>query len=156
VRNGAFLYISLLLVVLPWTIRNALVFQHFIFVSTNGGINLLIGNNPHATGAYIWNEEVSAPVRDIEDEYERNRTAGAETLKYIKNNLLCTVMLWPNKLLRMYLYDTEGVGTNLDGLRSAGPGMTLLLKFLIGVAFAYYVVVMLLAFTTLLVMMKRK
>jgi hypothetical protein len=37
-------------VVLPWTVRNALVFHKFIPVRTMFGINLWQGNNPQATG----------------------------------------------------------------------------------------------------------
>jgi Dolichyl-phosphate-mannose-protein mannosyltransferase len=136
VCTAALVYISLFLVLLPWTIRNTLLFQHVVFVSTNGGINLLIGNNPYATGSYIWNEQVSAPVKDIEDEYERDQRARAVALEYIKNNPLRIVMLWPSKIWQLYLYDTEGIATNLIGLRQSTPRMTLLLKFLIHLAFA--------------------
>lgn len=48
-----FLFIAILVaaaVVLPWTIRNYLVFQNFIPVRTMFGINLWQGNNPEATG----------------------------------------------------------------------------------------------------------
>ncbi|MDI6782716.1 MAG: glycosyltransferase family 39 protein [bacterium] len=37
-------------IVLPWTIRNYLVFHRFVPVRTMFGINLWHGNNPHATG----------------------------------------------------------------------------------------------------------
>ena len=37
-----------LLTVAPWTARNAVVFHQFIPISTNGGLNLLLGNSEHA------------------------------------------------------------------------------------------------------------
>ncbi|MFC2157217.1 glycosyltransferase family 39 protein [Acidobacteriota bacterium] len=43
----------LLLTIMPWTIRNYIVFQKFVPISTNGGINFYIGNNPIANGKYM-------------------------------------------------------------------------------------------------------
>jgi len=42
---------GILLIVAPWTMRNVFVFGSPL-ISTNTGINLYMGNNPHATGAY--------------------------------------------------------------------------------------------------------
>ncbi len=50
--------LGLVLVVLPWTIRNFLVLSAFVFVSTNGGDGLYRANNPLATGGYIEQGEV--------------------------------------------------------------------------------------------------
>ncbi len=35
-----------LLPILPWMIRNILVFNTFVFITTNSGVNLFLGNNP--------------------------------------------------------------------------------------------------------------
>jgi hypothetical protein len=43
-RRGALLVAACLLVVLPWTVRNALVFDAFVPVSTAGALNLWQGN----------------------------------------------------------------------------------------------------------------
>jgi 4-amino-4-deoxy-L-arabinose transferase-like glycosyltransferase len=43
-RRGALLVATCLLVVLPWTVRNALVFDAFVPVSTAGALNLWQGN----------------------------------------------------------------------------------------------------------------
>jgi 4-amino-4-deoxy-L-arabinose transferase-like glycosyltransferase len=40
------------LVGIPWTMRNSIVFDTPVLVSTNGGVNFWIGNGPGATGAY--------------------------------------------------------------------------------------------------------
>lgn len=39
-------------VVLPWSIRNYLVFNHFVLVSSNGGYTFLGANNPNAWGGH--------------------------------------------------------------------------------------------------------
>ncbi|MBI3813401.1 MAG: hypothetical protein HY279_02900, partial [Nitrospinae bacterium] len=44
--------LSMIFTVLPWTMRNKEVFGSYKLISTNGGINLLIGNHHGATGAY--------------------------------------------------------------------------------------------------------
>jgi len=40
-------------VILPWTYRNYRVLGHLVLISTNGGVNFFIGNNPSATGEYF-------------------------------------------------------------------------------------------------------
>lgn len=42
------------LVISPWTIRNYTVFKTFVPISSNGGVNFHIGNNPQATGGFEW------------------------------------------------------------------------------------------------------
>jgi len=37
-------------VILPWTIRNYLIFKKFVFIKSQAGLILWIGNNPNATG----------------------------------------------------------------------------------------------------------
>jgi len=37
-------------VLLPWTLRNVLVFKRFIPVSATGGVHVWVGSNPYATG----------------------------------------------------------------------------------------------------------
>jgi 4-amino-4-deoxy-L-arabinose transferase-like glycosyltransferase len=46
-------FVSMCIIVLPWTIRNYHAKGKFILVSTNSEINILIGNNPYATGKFI-------------------------------------------------------------------------------------------------------
>jgi len=43
---------ALLCVVLPWTLRNVHISGHFVPISTNMGINLLVGHEAGATGKY--------------------------------------------------------------------------------------------------------
>lgn len=47
------------LTISPWTIRNYLVFHKVIPISTNGGYNLYVNNNPYATGS--WQNPFNIP-----------------------------------------------------------------------------------------------
>ena len=48
------LLLSFCLTISPWIIRNYVIFKKFIPISTNGGINFYMGNNPDANGAFLW------------------------------------------------------------------------------------------------------
>jgi hypothetical protein len=48
-----------IVLVLPWTLRNYVVFDRFIFVSANSGFNFYMGNNPNATGEFV--QDVTTP-----------------------------------------------------------------------------------------------
>ena len=62
-RQALIVYLALGLTLIPWLIRNYQLFDAFI-ISNNGGYNLLVGNNPRATGAYIFNKEIVAMLSD--------------------------------------------------------------------------------------------
>lgn len=51
-KNFFTITLILLITISPWTIRNYVVFHKLIPVSTNGGYNLYINNNPDAIGAW--------------------------------------------------------------------------------------------------------
>jgi len=67
-RAGAFA-LGLVLTVLPWTVRNAVVYRAFIPVSTMGGSNLWQGNVP------LTHLEVHATLGRYQDPVERDREA---------------------------------------------------------------------------------
>jgi len=67
--------------------RNYYHFGRFIPISTNGGINLYIGNNPYATGEYRWDSVVTNPLERL-PEYERDKEASRLAKKYMKNHPL--------------------------------------------------------------------
>ncbi|WP_169911630.1 glycosyltransferase family 39 protein [Clostridium oryzae] len=51
--------VMMAIVIAPWTIRNYTIFHKFIPISTNGGYNLYVNNNPYATGA--WQDPFKIP-----------------------------------------------------------------------------------------------
>jgi 4-amino-4-deoxy-L-arabinose transferase-like glycosyltransferase len=51
-RRGLLFVAGILVVVAPFTLRNKLVGDDWVLISSNGGINLFIGNNPTANGGF--------------------------------------------------------------------------------------------------------
>lgn len=50
-RVSITLALATVLVILPWCIRNSLLFGRPVFISTNGGVTFWNGNNPFTTGS---------------------------------------------------------------------------------------------------------
>ncbi|HKP63912.1 MAG TPA: hypothetical protein VJV78_44565 [Polyangiales bacterium] len=91
----------------PWWIRNANAFGAFVPVSNNGGINLFIGNNPRAHGAYRFDGKVERGGRP---EYESDQAYGSTAREYIRTNPERTVRLWPRKLQKLLENDVAPIG----------------------------------------------
>jgi 4-amino-4-deoxy-L-arabinose transferase-like glycosyltransferase len=103
-------YLALTAAIAPWCIRNLIALDAFVPVSTNGGLNLHIGNNPHATGSYRYDELVKEPLRAARierwrggaGEVELDRFASALARRYILENPGDTIALWPAKLVALF------------------------------------------------------
>jgi hypothetical protein len=135
-------YASVALTLLPWEIRNYRRFDHFVFVTTYGGINLLIGNNPDATGSYSFDEKMEGTLEGAGDEYERDRKAGTLALEYITHHPLGIVKLWPKKLYYLYYKDVEGAVWNERGILPTQSGSMMFLERFKILAQGYYMVIM--------------
>lgn len=67
------LTLGVIIIVAPWSVRNHLVFDRFVPLATNGGYNLLLGNNPQAwAGGWM--------ALEIEDELQKMNEVDAEQL----------------------------------------------------------------------------
>ena len=89
-----------LAVCLPWTLRNCARMDRCVFVSANGGWNLLIGSAPEANGAWIPIEGASVPepCRNVFGEAEKDRCFGQAGLENIRRHPLAFLALIPRKL----------------------------------------------------------
>ena len=87
-------------VCLPWTFRNCARMDRCVFVSANGGWNLLIGSAPEANGSWIPIEGPSVPraCRNVFGEAEKDRCFGHAGAENIRNNPLAFLSLVPRKL----------------------------------------------------------
>ncbi len=117
-------FIFTVLVISPWALRNASYFGTNPHLTTNGGSNLLVGNNPHSNGKYKWGtaeEAFLAPfVSKSLNEAERDQVAGKVAWQYIKDHPGQFLARIPLKLWRCYAWDVEG----LDWVREGCGGLT--------------------------------
>ncbi len=114
-RAGLIIYLSLLLVVLPWSYRNQSVFGEFVLVSTNGGVALFMGANDQLTGSHFnyqhtpvfqqlgidWEERVERQV-------ELNLRQKQAAKQWISDNTGKWMMWMPVKIYKLWYKDTDG------------------------------------------------
>lgn len=104
-RAVSIVLLAAIVVMLPWMIRNQAVADRFA-LNTNGGINLLIGNNPYATGAYIFDERVQRLIPDeARSEAQRDVAATGAAVEYARGHVRATLQNWPTKFA--YLWSTD-------------------------------------------------
>jgi hypothetical protein len=112
-RAGALVLVMVALTLAPLWVRNHRAFGRFVFVSTNGGINLLIGNLPgaYAPGVF-WNRELTDLVRSDASEVERDVRARAMAERWMRSHPLEVVAQLPKKFFTLYAADYDGFGWN--------------------------------------------
>jgi len=110
-RRTAVVFALVAVLVLPWTIRNAIEIETPVLISTNLGDNLCIGNNPEATGAYELPESCfgglhggDRPGAEVERQSKTFRTGR----NYIVDHPGKFVGMMPAKLGYTLYRDTDG------------------------------------------------
>lgn len=120
-KKSFLVFIFMALTIAPWTIRNYLVYPKFVLISTNSGTNFYIGNNPEATGMYLWrlpqglkfpgHMKADLPPREYHRlENEAKEIGFQEGLKFVKANPAKTLKLATKKvflLLRPPYYQID-------------------------------------------------
>ena len=129
-KAGILVYTAVLLVCAPWLVRNYLIFGKPL-LSTNGGIVLMIGNNPYATGRQIWDENVRSLLGDLganeANLFDGRELAREERAKRVASDYLIqhpgrVLLLWPKKLVATYLSDVDGIYYSLGMVKNrSGP-----------------------------------
>ncbi|WP_062309767.1 glycosyltransferase family 39 protein [Alicyclobacillus sendaiensis] len=91
---------GVVLTVAPITVRNAIDLHAFVMVSTNGGINLWQGNNPHANGAYFWplnphqNPFLSYVANEVTEDHAASQAARAYIFSHPLHTLAMGFVKW--------------------------------------------------------------
>lgn len=117
---AAFIILGAALIVTPWTLRNHLVFDSFVLVSTNGGDNLYRANNPLATGGYVARGEVDLSSLG---ELERDTKGRQLALAWIRTHPEAFRELAVEKLIRFMGDDAVGVYNTLKVGRASDNGI---------------------------------
>lgn len=93
-------------VVLPWTQRNCERMERCVFVSANGGWNLLIGTFPEGKGSWVElsGERVPPRCRHVYQEAEKDRCFGDAAVSRIVDAPATWLRLIPAKLRATFEY----------------------------------------------------
>lgn len=94
----------------PWTVRNAIIFNTFLPISSNGGSNLYRANNPLATGGYISHGEIDLSAFS---ELEKNRLGSKFAKEWIISHPKDFLLLSIEKTIRFMGDDAAGIYTSL-------------------------------------------
>ncbi|MBS1838968.1 MAG: hypothetical protein JST64_14840, partial [Actinobacteria bacterium] len=146
-RRTAVLAVGVVVVVAPWTVRNAVVLGSFVPVSTNDGDNLCVGYNPEATGYFTM-----PPSCDTGELYTEGRGAElrrqSETrrraLSFVRSHPTALPELTWKKLWYTYRSDDDGIWASMSFGRD--PWLQGWARHLYdAVSTTYYAVAMLLA-----------
>jgi 4-amino-4-deoxy-L-arabinose transferase-like glycosyltransferase len=104
-RAAGIVLAACVVVILPWMIRNAVVMDRFS-LTTNMGINLYIGNNPYATGAYRYDDPVTEPLFSHGlNETQRDTRARELAASYFYDDTRDAVNLWSKKFAHFWSTD---------------------------------------------------
>lgn len=115
------------LLIAPWSLRNVQVFGQFVLISTNGGTNLWMGNNPTSTGTYMDLPRET----DQMNEAERDKYLKAIAVAYIKEQPVLFVRRSVQRIIDTYSRESIGVVWNEPGLtRRYGNRILMPLKLL--------------------------
>lgn len=125
-KNLFIIYIFLALTILPWIIRNYNVYGQFVFVYTDGALNMWMGNYPQSGGSYnIPNPEIPGQVpilheTGVKAEIEHEQYYYSQAFKYMLANPIEAVDTDIRKIFRtFYLY--RPITLNETNVRGTWP-----------------------------------
>ena len=103
----------------PWLVRNYVIFGQFVFIKSNFGNELFLGNNPYATGSY-WAPRAFESLTDPEreslksaDEPSRNRFLLQKAIAFISTHPLEFLKLTMSRFVHYWSFmmrPVEGLG----------------------------------------------
>lgn len=118
--------IIMILLILPWSMRNQSVFDRFVLISTNAGSNFWMGNNPETTGDYM-----PLPHVDITNEVDRDHYFKSQAWNYIRQYPMEFVARTIKKFILLHERESIGINWNQKGLvEKFGPNILLPLKLM--------------------------
>jgi 4-amino-4-deoxy-L-arabinose transferase-like glycosyltransferase len=95
-----------LLVLCPWQVRSYRLFNSFVFVSTNGGLNLLLGNSENTTpnaGSGVDISFYRSTAREM-SETERDSYYTGAAIDYVAKHGARSLCLYAGKFLNYFNY----------------------------------------------------
>jgi hypothetical protein len=133
----------------PWTYRSVVLFDRFVLVSANGGVNLWMGNNPESAGGYM-----DLPDKKFPNEVDRDHYYGREAVNFILSHPLVYAKLSVKRATTTYGRETIGVDWNARGLGSKYNDTSLMT--LKRISSAYWWILLVLGFVGIVLIMRRR
>lgn len=138
-RNAVVLLSSAAIVILPWTVRNYAQFGDFVFVSSNSGANLLLGNSEFTRPNSGVNVDIRQYSKNLSlNEIELDKHYRNEALNFIKENKIHSAKMYFLKVANYFNYKVS-TATAARTIAAQDPIM-----------FVSYGLLLLIAFTRLL------
>jgi len=122
--NSWWIFLILVFPSMFWSARNWIVFHRFVYVSSNGGVNLYIGNNPYSSGSYDKDTEKITNLYANYSEVEKDSLYRREAMRYISQHPLKTIQNIARK--PFYLMATFGgsaEGAIIRGAKESNLGL---------------------------------
>ncbi|MFZ5981898.1 MAG: glycosyltransferase family 39 protein [Candidatus Zixiibacteriota bacterium] len=152
-KNFFIALVGLLIVVAPWIIRN-----HYkvgvTAISSNGGVNLYLGNNPGSGMGWIPPDPNVFVLNDPAYEAHNDSVGFALGSAYIRAHPLSFVKRGVMKVAYMFAIDVDAV--HYDLIRAAGEDRTDGYVVLAYIAQYYYILILLLALLGLVVFILKR
>ena len=103
-KGIAIILATMFFLILPWTIRNYVVFEKFVPVTTYAGLVFYIGNNPmNKTGGCISGVDFIVPKETVNmGEVEASQYMFKKGLEFIRHNPLISLKMSIKKLGRLW------------------------------------------------------
>lgn len=105
-------FITMSLLIAPWSVRNTQAFGQFVMISTNGGANLWMGNNPNSTGEYM---ELPQDVEGM-NEAQRDQYLKQQAIAHIKEYPLLFAARTVKRLVDTHSRESIAIAWNEAGL----------------------------------------
>ena len=146
-KYSAFCYVGLFIVVAPWTYRNYVVFNSFIFVNSNGGFNLFLGHSPHVTTQFglprVPDEILNSYGQNAaQDEIAVDNAMREAAIEAIKQDPFASVKRIPHKIKHMWIMDVEGGRLNEREMFNIGNATRRFFYYFKVFSQAYYLLIM--------------
>ncbi|MFC1585601.1 hypothetical protein ACFL5V_08655 [Fibrobacterota bacterium] len=109
VKRSSVLFLSVLILLAPWIYRNYQKLGALVFISTNFGINLYIGNHNGATGRYTEDSFFKEHPVNKFGEIESSKIFKKEAVDFITANPFKTIYLFLKKLCYLSFQDRSTV-----------------------------------------------
>ena len=114
IKHIGFSYLLILLLLLPWQIRNYKVFDSFVFISTTAGFDLLVGNHPGAKGNYEPDTTYFSQIDRSGTEVDYDKRTKLLVKEIIKNNPKAFFKRLPHKLYYFLWPGMDGISWNMQ------------------------------------------